>query len=216
MVTRAVTAAVAVAAAVFAATNNSLGLTTTGIIIAFSLGAYVLSLLLIPRTKVCFAACRCLTLTPVSPPLNISLPLPPPPPHPPTKQFCVGAFRQGRAVRARSQQGRANHHVRFFGMETPHSLRLRLAADNSSTTPLPLSAESLGAISVVVYFVTVVVFLPVHFHWHLLHTDEEHFPFRKFVEFISALLSICCMSFLGLGDDVLDLAWRWVLPGVQE
>ena len=32
--------------------------------------------------------------------------------------------------------------------------------------------------------------------------------FYQFVEFITALLSICCMIFLGFADDVLDLRWR--------
>lgn len=30
----------------------------------------------------------------------------------------------------------------------------------------------------------------------------------KFVEFIAALLSICCMVLLGFADDVLNLRWR--------
>lgn len=32
--------------------------------------------------------------------------------------------------------------------------------------------------------------------------------FFQFVEFITALLSICCMIFLGFADDALDLRWR--------
>ncbi len=30
----------------------------------------------------------------------------------------------------------------------------------------------------------------------------------QFAEFVSALLSICCMVMLGFADDVLDLRWR--------
>lgn len=34
------------------------------------------------------------------------------------------------------------------------------------------------------------------------------FPHSEFVEYLCALLSICCMIFLGFADDVLDLPWR--------
>lgn len=34
---------------------------------------------------------------------------------------------------------------------------------------------------------------------------------RQYVEFIAALLSICCMTLLGFADDVLDLKWRYKL-----
>ncbi len=30
----------------------------------------------------------------------------------------------------------------------------------------------------------------------------------QYVQFLAALLSICCMIFLGFADDVLDLKWR--------
>lgn len=33
----------------------------------------------------------------------------------------------------------------------------------------------------------------------------------QYVEFIAALLSICCMTLLGFADDVLDLKWRYKL-----
>lgn len=38
--------------------------------------------------------------------------------------------------------------------------------------------------------------------------DITNFPHHEFVEFIVALLSICCMILLGFADDVLDLKWR--------
>lgn len=33
---------------------------------------------------------------------------------------------------------------------------------------------------------------------------------EQMVDYLSALLSICFMIFLGFTDDVLDLPWRWV------
>lgn len=40
----------------------------------------------------------------------------------------------------------------------------------------------------------------------------------QYVEFLAALLSICCMIFLGFADDVLDLRWRHklLLPTVAS
>ena len=40
----------------------------------------------------------------------------------------------------------------------------------------------------------------------------------QFVEFIAALLSICCMILLGYADDTLDLKWRYklLLPTVAS
>lgn len=40
----------------------------------------------------------------------------------------------------------------------------------------------------------------------------------QFVEFLAALLSICCMLLLGFADDVLDLRWRYklLLPTVAS
>ena len=59
---------------------------------------------------------------------------------------------------------------------------------------------------------------------HLLDTGDRHFlllflsrniyntrPFLfawQMVDYLSALLSICFMTFLGFTDDVLDLPWR--------
>ena len=40
------------------------------------------------------------------------------------------------------------------------------------------------------------------FHKHIL------FYIFQYIEYIAALLSICCMIFLGFADDVLNLKWR--------
>ncbi|XP_017766086.1 PREDICTED: LOW QUALITY PROTEIN: UDP-N-acetylglucosamine--dolichyl-phosphate N-acetylglucosaminephosphotransferase [Eufriesea mexicana] len=38
--------------------------------------------------------------------------------------------------------------------------------------------------------------------------NDINFPHNEFMEFLAALLSICCMLLLGFADDVLDLRWR--------
>jgi len=51
------------------------------------------------------------------------------------------------------------------------------------------------------------IFIPFPFGKHLLH-KEWGFPHQEFVQFVAALLSICCMVLLGFADDVLNLRWR--------
>lgn len=48
------------------------------------------------------------------------------------------------------------------------------------------------------------------YSWLLLFPSSlaTYFFVFQFIEYIAALLSICCMIFLGFADDVLDLRWR--------
>lgn len=67
--------------------------------------------------------------------------------------------------------------------------------------------EAMGVISGSVFLMIMFLFIPIPFSHHL--TDHSGlFPHDKFVEMIAALLSVCCMLFLGFADDVLDLRWR--------
>ncbi|XP_071095089.1 UDP-N-acetylglucosamine--dolichyl-phosphate N-acetylglucosaminephosphotransferase-like [Haliotis cracherodii] len=68
--------------------------------------------------------------------------------------------------------------------------------------------EALGVICGAVFLIVMFLFIPVPFYKHLSDTDTAKFPYHEYVEFIAALLSICCMIFLGFADDVLDLKWR--------
>eukprot|EP00041_Stephanoeca_diplocostata_P005418 m.61737 g.61737 ORF g.61737 m.61737 type:complete len:430 (+) comp15771_c0_seq1:341-1630(+) len=79
-------------------------------------------------------------------------------------------------------------------------------------------AESQGTMASAVYLITMFLFIPFHFHPYLLNSKETDFPHGRFVEFICALLSICCMIFLGFADDVLNLKWRHklLLPTVAS
>ncbi|XP_003373565.1 chitotriosidase-1 [Trichinella spiralis] len=57
---------------------------------------------------------------------------------------------------------------------------------------------------------------PNHTMMHLL--NYESMSCSELVEFLSGILSICCMVFLGFADDVLDLRWRHklLLPTVAS
>ena len=107
--------------------------------------------------------------------------------------------------------------------------------ENVSTTlqlprviDLPFSAESQGVIAASIFLVLMFVMIAVVFAEHL--HPESVFPHNKvhqlthrasisyrvlqFVEYLAALLSICCMVLLGFADDVLDLRWsvKLLLP----
>lgn len=87
--------------------------------------------------------------------------------------------------------------------------------------------ESLGVVSGTVYLMCMFVFIPIPFVTKWMEqggagnataaataATDTVFPHNEFVEFIAALLSICCMILLGFADDILDLRWRdkLVLP----
>lgn len=66
--------------------------------------------------------------------------------------------------------------------------------------------EAIGVVTGCVFLITMFLFIPVPFTNHIL--KNENFPYDTFVEYLAALLSICCMLLLGFADDVLDLRWR--------
>ncbi|XP_060651967.1 UDP-N-acetylglucosamine--dolichyl-phosphate N-acetylglucosaminephosphotransferase [Drosophila nasuta] len=79
----------------------------------------------------------------------------------------------------------------------------------------PQVPESYGVIIGCVFLISIFLFIPIPFTFdENAATDAVTggkpltFPHDKFVELIAALLSICCMIFLGFADDVLDLRWR--------
>lgn len=66
--------------------------------------------------------------------------------------------------------------------------------------------EAIGVFTGCIFLVMMFLFIPIPFTDYIFR--NENFPHNKFVEFLAALLSICCMLFLGFADDVLDLRWR--------
>ncbi|XP_076302593.1 UDP-N-acetylglucosamine--dolichyl-phosphate N-acetylglucosaminephosphotransferase-like [Lasioglossum baleicum] len=66
--------------------------------------------------------------------------------------------------------------------------------------------EALGVVTGCLLLITLFLFIPVPFTNYLF--NDINFPHNEFMEFLAALLSICCMLLLGFADDVLDLRWR--------
>lgn len=64
----------------------------------------------------------------------------------------------------------------------------------------------MGVIVASVFLIIMFLFIPFPFSRYL--TSDAIFPHDEFVELIVALLSVCCMIFLGFADDVLNLRWR--------
>jgi len=67
--------------------------------------------------------------------------------------------------------------------------------------------EAAGVITSCIFLIIMFIFIPFPFGKHLLHKEWD-FPHQEFVQFVAALLSICCMVLLGFADDVLNLRWR--------
>ncbi|XP_043277701.1 UDP-N-acetylglucosamine--dolichyl-phosphate N-acetylglucosaminephosphotransferase [Venturia canescens] len=76
--------------------------------------------------------------------------------------------------------------------------------------------EGLGVVSGCIFLITLFLFIPIPFTDYIF--KNANFPHNEFVEFLAALLSICCMLLLGFADDVLDLRWRHklLLPSVAS
>ncbi|XP_053697802.1 UDP-N-acetylglucosamine--dolichyl-phosphate N-acetylglucosaminephosphotransferase [Sabethes cyaneus] len=68
--------------------------------------------------------------------------------------------------------------------------------------------EAFGVVTGCIFLVSLFLFIPIPFMTNLSNGDTGEFPHHKFVEFIAAMLSICCMILLGFADDVLNLRWR--------
>ncbi|XP_050077803.1 UDP-N-acetylglucosamine--dolichyl-phosphate N-acetylglucosaminephosphotransferase [Anopheles maculipalpis] len=72
----------------------------------------------------------------------------------------------------------------------------------------PKIPEAFGVVTGCIFLVSLFLFIPVPFLRNFSTTIKGDFPHDKFVEFIAAMLSICCMILLGFADDVLNLRWR--------
>ncbi|CAF0812468.1 unnamed protein product [Rotaria sp. Silwood1] len=77
-------------------------------------------------------------------------------------------------------------------------------------------AESQGVIAAGIFLILMFIMIAIVFSEHL-HPQSD-FPHNKFIEYLAALLSICCMVLLGFADDVLDLRWsvKLLLPLVAS
>lgn len=72
----------------------------------------------------------------------------------------------------------------------------------------PEVPEAIGVVCGAVFLVCLFIFIPVPAFTVWWKNGRQEFPHHEFVQWIAALLSICCMIFLGFADDVLNLRWR--------
>ncbi|CAI8046272.1 UDP-N-acetylglucosamine--dolichyl-phosphate N-acetylglucosaminephosphotransferase [Geodia barretti] len=68
--------------------------------------------------------------------------------------------------------------------------------------------EGLGVLAGATFLISLFLFIPVPFLLTYLLNPHLSFEHNEFAQFLCALLSICCMIFLGFADDVLNLRWR--------
>ncbi|KAJ1733670.1 tunicamycin resistance protein [Coemansia biformis] len=88
----------------------------------------------------------------------------------------------------------------------------------------PVLAESMGVVAATIYLMATFLFIPAQFGgwWPAggpLATQSRHaFPFDRLAQYLSALLSLQSMVFLGFADDVINLRWRFklLLPTVAS
>ncbi|KAI9506327.1 tunicamycin resistance protein [Coemansia spiralis] len=91
----------------------------------------------------------------------------------------------------------------------------------------PVLAESMGVVAAMIYLVATFLFIPAQFRkwWSTQEQTELDmtlnsfvFPYDRLGEYLSALLSLQSMVFLGFADDVLDLRWRFklILPTIAS
>lgn len=87
-------------------------------------------------------------------------------------------------------------------------IRANLWGMDLSKTTKQKVPEAQGVVCGAVYLIIMFIFITIPFYAYLSTRGVTKFPFSEYVEFLAALLSICCMIFLGFADDVLDLRWR--------
>ncbi|RIA94959.1 glycosyl transferase family 4-domain-containing protein [Glomus cerebriforme] len=91
----------------------------------------------------------------------------------------------------------------------------------------PIIPESTGVICAAIYLLCIFLFIPFPFmEWFtgkgiISRSEEFHaptFPHHKLGEFLSAMLSLQSMTFLGFADDVFDIKWRYklLLPAIAS
>nr|CAG4647121.1 EOG090X07N9 [Megafenestra aurita]SVE92441.1 EOG090X07N9 [Megafenestra aurita] len=96
-------------------------------------------------------------------------------------------------------------------------LKAKLSGIDMNKSDKPEIPEATGVITSCIFLIVMFIFIPVPFSKHWFN-KEWGFPHQEFVQFVAALLSICCMVLLGFADDVLNLKWRHklLLPTVAS
>ncbi|KAJ2615142.1 tunicamycin resistance protein [Coemansia sp. RSA 1365] len=102
--------------------------------------------------------------------------------------------------------------------------RVGLSGTDMSKPTRPVLAESMGMVAATIYLVATFLFIPAQFRGWWMSSDSQSahhshmFPFGRLGEYLSALLSLQSMVFLGFADDVFDLRWRFklILPTIAS
>ncbi|KAJ2783416.1 tunicamycin resistance protein [Coemansia interrupta] len=99
--------------------------------------------------------------------------------------------------------------------------RVGLEGADLSKPSQPVLAESMGVVAATIYLISTFLFIPAQFrNWWAAAQGSGNapepasphvFPFDRLGEYLSALLSLQSMVFLGFADDVFDLRWRFKL-----
>ncbi|KAJ1944488.1 tunicamycin resistance protein, partial [Linderina pennispora] len=101
-------------------------------------------------------------------------------------------------------------------LAVPSFKRVGLSGVDMAKPSRPLLAESMGVLAATIYLIATFLFIPAQFSalWSAdLQTpaNTRLFPFDRLGMYLSALLSLQSMVFLGFADDVFDLRWRFKL-----
>ncbi|XP_058450863.1 UDP-N-acetylglucosamine--dolichyl-phosphate N-acetylglucosaminephosphotransferase [Malaya genurostris] len=107
--------------------------------------------------------------------------------------ISFGAFYVGQHLIPRMKTMFIN--ANLFGMDMNKATKIRIP-------------EAFGVVTGCIFLVSLFLFIPMPFASNFSKDGTDEFPHHKFVEFIAAMLSICCMILLGFADDVLNLRWR--------
>ena len=92
-------------------------------------------------------------------------------------------------------------------------LKAGLSGKDLSKKGKPLIPEAIGVVASAVYLIVMFLFIPVPFLSQYLSNSNGSASLNnaityELVNYLAAMLSICCMIFLGFADDVLELRWR--------
>ncbi|XP_067127168.1 UDP-N-acetylglucosamine--dolichyl-phosphate N-acetylglucosaminephosphotransferase [Centruroides vittatus] len=87
-------------------------------------------------------------------------------------------------------------------------IKAHLSGMDMSKKSKELIPEAAGVISGSVFLMVMFLFIPIPFIQSWTTNTHDPFPHDEFVKLVAALLSVCCMLFLGFADDVLNLKWR--------
>ncbi|CDW60532.1 UDP N acetylglucosamine dolichyl phosphate [Trichuris trichiura] len=93
--------------------------------------------------------------------------------------------------------------------------KLRMQGTDMCKKSRSMIPQPMGVVTAAIYMIILFLFIPAPFYrW--IYDSEPMFPYHRFVEFLSGVLSICSMIFLGFADDILNLKWRHklLLPSI--